>query len=202
MKLSEKYRVPGNLALLCDFANSIDVRSFEEHGVSHTTTDELGTIGELESWLRVRGLLSRGVRLTAEDHQRTLDLREALRSLIRSQGEDRDLSIGTIKKMDAACSNFPLVLRTNTQGRVEWHPASSSGIAGIGQILAELSHLSETGQSHRLKMCASDECHWVFFDRSKPGNRRWCSSALCGNRQKTRAYRHRQSRAHTGETRA
>jgi hypothetical protein len=28
-----------------------------------------------------------------------------------------------------------------------------------------------------------------FYDRSKPGNRRWCSSVLCGNREKTRSYR-------------
>ena len=38
-------------------------------------------------------------------------------------------------------------------------------------------------------MCDLEECHWVFYDRSKPGARRWCASALCGNRQKTRAYR-------------
>ena len=32
---------------------------------------------------------------------------------------------------------------------------------------------------------------WIFLDRSKPGNRRWCSSLICGNRQKTRDYRKR-----------
>jgi predicted RNA-binding Zn ribbon-like protein len=41
-------------------------------------------------------------------------------------------------------------------------------------------------------MCASDECQRVFFDRSKPASRRWCQSTLCGNRNKTRAYRERQ----------
>jgi hypothetical protein len=31
----------------------------------------------------------------------------------------------------------------------------------------------------RLKMCASEECRWVFYDRSKPGTGRRCASALC-----------------------
>ncbi|MGP0000293.1 MAG: CGNR zinc finger domain-containing protein [Acetobacteraceae bacterium] len=31
----------------------------------------------------------------------------------------------------------------------------------------------------------------MFFDRSKLANRHWCSSDLCGNRQKTQTYRGR-----------
>jgi hypothetical protein len=54
--------------------------------------------------------------------------------------------------------------------------------------------LAETDRLARLKICASDECHWTFFDRSKPANRHSCSSSRCGNRQKTRAYRVRQPR--------
>ena len=45
---------------------------------------------------------------------------------------------------------------------------------------------SRNGTLDRLKMCASDECRRVFFDRSKPATRRWCMSSLCGNRMKTR----------------
>jgi len=35
----------------------------------------------------------------------------------------------------------------------------------------------------------------IVYDRSKPGNRRWCSSALSGNRDKTRNYRARKQQA-------
>jgi predicted RNA-binding Zn ribbon-like protein len=52
--------------------------------------------------------------------------------------------------------------------------------------------LSVTARLERLKVCSSEECRRVFFDRSKPGNRRWCSADLCGNRHKTRSYRQRQ----------
>ena len=56
-------------------------------------------------------------------------------------------------------------------------------------ILAELHRLAQGDRLDRLKMCASDACRWIFYDRSKPGNRRWCSSVLCGNREETRSYR-------------
>jgi predicted RNA-binding Zn ribbon-like protein len=50
------------------------------------------------------------------------------------------------------------------------------------------------GELDRLKTCGAEECKRVFFDRSKPGTRRWCVSTLCGNRIKTRAYRERRQR--------
>jgi CGNR zinc finger len=92
--------------------------------------------------------------------------------------------------LDAATANFPMILKVSGSGIVQLRPAPGAG--GLGRVLAELLLLSQTGRLDRLRMCASDECKWMFFDRSKPGNRRWCSSALCGNRQKTRAYRERQ----------
>ena len=46
----------------------------------------------------------------------------------------------------------------------------------------------------RLKICASDECEWAYFDRSKNRSRSWCEYG-CGNRIKTRAYRARQKQA-------
>jgi predicted RNA-binding Zn ribbon-like protein len=60
-----------------------------------------------------------------------------------------------------------------------------------GSVLAALVRLSDSGRLERVKICDSDECRWVFYDRSKPGNRRWCSSDRCGNREKTRTYRNR-----------
>jgi hypothetical protein len=90
--------------------------------------------------------------------------------------------------------NFPLTLTVREGGGVALRPSRLSPVSGLGNVLAELQRLADTKQLDRLKMCASEECHWVFFDRSKPANRRWCSSALCGNRQKTRAYRERRRR--------
>jgi predicted RNA-binding Zn ribbon-like protein len=48
------------------------------------------------------------------------------------------------------------------------------------------------GREDRFRICANDTCAWVFFDESRPGNRRWCDMATCGNRAKARRHRARQ----------
>jgi predicted RNA-binding Zn ribbon-like protein len=47
--------------------------------------------------------------------------------------------------------------------------------------------------AERVRECAADDCHLVFFDESRSNNRRWCSMQRCGNRAKVRAHRSRNS---------
>jgi Conserved protein containing a Zn-ribbon-like motif, possibly RNA-binding len=49
--------------------------------------------------------------------------------------------------------------------------------------------LGEDFASPRLKRCAGANCGWFFFDRSKPGRRRWCDMATCGNAAKYARHR-------------
>jgi predicted RNA-binding Zn ribbon-like protein len=39
-----------------------------------------------------------------------------------------------------------------------------------------------------VRRCANPGCQWLFIDESKTGNRRWCSMASCGNREKARRH--------------
>jgi predicted RNA-binding Zn ribbon-like protein len=195
MGLSEKFAVPREIALLYDFANSIDLRRYMEQGVTHAPGDELATMAQLNAWLRARALLDEGVRLDAEDHRNALELREALRSFLQLAPADRAGSGGAAERLNAAAAHFPLTLEVSAAGDTALRPARDQPSSGLGNVLAELHRLSETDRLDRLKLCDSDECRWMFYDRSKPGNRRWCSSALCGNRQKTRTYRRRRREA-------
>ena len=47
------------------------------------------------------------------------------------------------------------------------------------------------GNWARLKVCASDECRWSFWDSSRNQGGTWCKMETCGNRIKNRAYRRR-----------
>ena len=87
--------------------------------------------------------------------------------------------------------DFPLSINLDAQGTIGLLPARREEVSGLGAVLAELERAATRGRLDRLKMCASAECLWIFYDHSKPGSRRWCVSSLCGNREKTRAYRRR-----------
>jgi predicted RNA-binding Zn ribbon-like protein len=189
MRLSKKYAVPPELALLYEFLNSADLRGYVEKGEQHVRSDELGTPAQLESWMCERGLLKKGERVTVEDHRRALELRRALRSFLELAPNSRAATRKPAECLNGVSAFYPLVVKIAPAGTLNLQPAAA--VNRLGEVLAELFSLAEGGRLDRLKMCSSDECQWVFFDRSKPGNRRWCSSLLCGNRQKTRDYRKR-----------
>ncbi len=39
-----------------------------------------------------------------------------------------------------------------------------------------------------VRMCAAEDCGWLFLDTSKNHSRRWCDMKTCGNRAKVRKY--------------
>jgi predicted RNA-binding Zn ribbon-like protein len=61
-------------------------------------------------------------------------------------------------------------------------------LAAIARSGAELIAASPNGN---LKRCANPECQILFYDDSRTHRRRWCSMALCGNRNKVAAFARR-----------
>lgn len=187
MRLSEKYAVPPALALLYDFVNTLDCRRYLEQGVTHAGGDELATLRRMEAWARSHGLTVPGRHIDSAEHRRALELRSALRAFLELPPAERRSAAA--HQLTAASRDFPLTLAVAGDGAVTLEAAPGS--SAFGRVLAEVYALAETNRLARLKACASEECRWIFFDRSKPANRHWCSSNLCGNRQKTRDYRRR-----------
>jgi predicted RNA-binding Zn ribbon-like protein len=187
MKHSDKYSVPAKLAALYDFVNSLDLRSYRERGAQHVPSDALAARAGAETWMQAHDLLMPTHALSKDDHRKALALRQALRAFLEVAPAERSQRSDIGKGLETAAAAFPLLLTAQQNGVA----LSPKGANQLGRVLAELNRLAETQQLDRLKMCDSPECHWVFFDRSKPANRRWCSSDRCGNRQKVRTYRER-----------
>ena len=187
MRYSDKYSVPTELAALYDFVNSVDLRCYREQGVQHTPSDALASRAEAQAWMRAHDLLRPYHLLSKDAHRRALALRQALRTFLEAAPAERSQNSDLGKGLETAAAAFPLVL-TTAQNGLAFGP---KGANQLGRVLAELNRLAETAQLDRLKMCGSSECRWIFFDRTKPANRRWCSSDRCGNRQKVRTYRER-----------
>jgi predicted RNA-binding Zn ribbon-like protein len=188
MRWSEKFGVQGDLALLYDFANSLDLRRYVEHGAAHDPGDELATPAQLEDWLRARGLLKKGAQVSRVEHREALQLREALRTFLAASPADRTSTVGPLA---VSAARFPLEIAPSGDRALDLRPVVGRATSGLGHVLVQLLRISDGGRLERVKTCDSDECRWVFYDRSKPSNRRWCSSERCGNREKTRTYRRR-----------
>lgn len=174
--------------LVYEFANTLDERRFVQDGLAHTRADELASVTALEGWMRRRKLLDMRARLSSRDHHKAIELRDMLRDLLRLAPSERS---SRSDQFNAVAGTFPLILEMTESFGFRLQPKGRTPLSGLARVLGDLYRAAEIGNLDRLKMCASDECKWVFFDHSKPATRRWCSSTLCGNREKTRAYRSR-----------
>ncbi|MBR1286939.1 CGNR zinc finger domain-containing protein [Bradyrhizobium sp. AUGA SZCCT0177] len=191
---SKKFGVPDELANLYDFANTLDVRHFTHHGVPHPQGDELISARELARWMSQRGLAPTSAKITPAMFATAIELRTLVRDYLQCDPLERRGNKDAVRALSKALKYFPLVVTAGDDGMV-LRAAREDALAGLSPIVAELYDGSRNGTLDRLKMCASDECRRVFFDRSKPSTRRWCMSSLCGNRMKTRSYRERQRNA-------
>lgn len=190
-KESRKFDVPDALANLYDFANTLDLRHFTHHGIQHQQADELHNLTALGEWMRQHGLIERAAAPSQKTFEAALRLRAAVRDYLKCEPAERHRKPVVTAPLNAAMESFALRVATIGKDGLALRPATSDAQAGLSAIVAELYDAASAGTLERLKMCAADECQRVFFDRSKPGTRRWCQSTLCGNREKTRTYRER-----------
>jgi predicted RNA-binding Zn ribbon-like protein len=74
-------------------------------------------------------------------------------------------------------------------------PLGTGVVAALGTIVAGVPGAVADGSWVRAKVCPKDSCRWAFYDQSRNRSRRWCTMDVCGNREKTRAFRERQQGA-------
>ena len=55
-------------------------------------------------------------------------------------------------------------------------------------IVRDAAELLTSQELSRVRICASDDCGWLFLDTSKNRSRRWCDMKSCGNRAKARRH--------------
>ena len=190
-KTSRKFRVPDPLAELYDFANTLDLRAFQHHGVRMQPSDEIETASALGAWLVNHKLAKPGVAVRQEQLERAHALRGGIRALLEQDTAARRTDRSAIADFNAIAETFPLVVQLGGPEAAALSTARDDALSGLSVVVAQLYDGVRNGTLDRLKTCDAAECRRVFYDRSKPGTRRWCQSAMCGNRMKTRAYRER-----------
>ncbi len=71
--------------------------------------------------------------------------------------------------------------------RTEAHPNRFP----LALVVHSAVELLRSPQISVLRLCANERCGWLFLDRSRKQNRRWCEMRECGARAKARRYRTR-----------
>lgn len=184
MKLKTKSSrpAPGELLLVQEFVNTLDVESGE---------DDLANPASASEWLVQAGLLARNERLPDEGLRQIRGVREAIRSILicDTHGETDKKALALI---NSASRRGPLAINFADGERAELKPLKGGVDGALSRLFAAIFRAMNDGTWKRLKACQNDECHWAFYDHSKNQSGTWCSMAICGSRMKARAYRERQ----------
>lgn len=180
--MSERETATGDLGLVQAFVNTLDM----EPG-----TEDLPDPGRLRDWLVARRLLdAAGPPLEASDLKHAVALREAMRGVVGANSGLRVYPVDLATLNEAAVASR-LRIRFGADGRPRLEPEAGGVVGAMGRLVATLYAAMQSDDWDRLRLCGSETCRWVFFDRSRNHSSRWCTMATCGNRQKARRFRER-----------
>jgi predicted RNA-binding Zn ribbon-like protein len=178
-------KAPGRLELLQRFINTYN-HDFPEDW------DRIGTPEKATRWLRQKGLVTPGDRVSDADAARLRQLREAMRALvIANQGGRPADDAAQVIRANAAVAQIHVAL--DDTGRSALEPAGRGVNGAVATLLGILHEAQVAGLWSRLKGCR--QCGYAFFDRSKNRSAAWCAMSICGNRTKNRAYYRRRRTA-------
>ena len=160
--------------------NTLDVETGE---------DEIASPQDLFDFLARAGFAGATGDLDARDVERAGEVREALRELLAGNaGHGTDPA--ALAVLDREAGRAHLAVRFD-EGGPRLAAAGHGLDAALGVLFGAIAAASVDGTFVRLKVCRDSTCRYAFFDTSRNRSGTWCSMAVCGNRNKGRAYRRR-----------
>lgn len=172
---------PEPLRLVQRFVNTVD----KDHG-----REWLATPDDLGRWCEEAGLGR--IPVTRRDVLRAHELRSALQAFLAANN-GRKLDDDALASINRAANAAKLTARLDERGRLQFDVQAHDVDAALGRIVAVTFSTLTDGSWPRLKTCRN--CNWAFYDYSRNRSAKWCSMLICGNRLKSRSYRHRKGSA-------
>ena len=129
--------------------------------------------------------------LTAPDLASAVELREAIYAGATSSLAGEDVVRGVRETInDFAARPAPFRSLVGHAGATSHLRPGAEVECALAVVALDAVELLASADG-RLRVCEGPGCSLVFYDSSRPGTRRWCSTERCGNRVNTTTYRRR-----------
>jgi len=180
-----KSPAPDGLPTVQLFVNSRDIEA---------GTEEWTSPAALGSWLRRHDLAPPRSRFDQNDLERARAFRELVRAMALANN-GHPMSPQQRKALTRELARLRFIARVDAHGLIRFDGAVDGLDQALARVVAIVGDEMVRGRWSRMKACARDACHWVFYDHSRNRTGTWCSMAVCGTRTKVSAYyrRHRRS---------
>lgn len=184
-------------SLCLDFINTLHERSTDSPQELLKSYNDLVAWSQQEQILtdeEARCILGKQAKQSAQAAKvlaRAIDLREVMYRIFSSVAEDSvpaddDLALLNRAYVEALAQTR-LVAESDTFAR-EWSGKEDAFDRMFWSLVRSGVNLLTSEELHAVRMCASEDCNWLFLDTSKNRSRRWCDMKSCGNRAKARRH--------------
>lgn len=184
----------GNLAL--DFANTVSYRPTAEPKERLVTYNHLVFFG-MESGVYPRGV-DRLFAMAGESPGRgtnalqcAIQFRETLYAIFSAVVERRAVPGNALARLNNTLQEAEAhgrIVQVNRRFVWAWIGMDNYLDSVLWPIARAAADLLISDDLARLRMCASEDCAWLFLDKTKNHRRRWCDMKTCGNRVKARRH--------------
>ncbi|MBX7546494.1 ABATE domain-containing protein [Streptomyces sp. NPDC004232] len=161
--------------------------------------ERLDGVGALRAWIGGVGLVPGGTPLAhAEGHwvQGFRELRSCIGPLVRAPHPfdtvPYERALRQVNDLARAATPAPRAVRTHSGDLVRElaaPPSCAELLALVARDAVEL--LTDPVARAAVRECEGDNCSLVYLDTSRGRRRRWCSSEVCGNRERVARHRRR-----------
>lgn len=187
--------IAGGLCL--DFVNTVN------HRLSGQPEEKLSSYGDLLAFGEQTGVFSgaeaRELRREARRNkdeasrvlQHALSVREMIFRILSAVAAARKPTEADVSELNAelrTMGSYSSIAPKNGKGVWRWAEKSGGAEKFINRILRSTVDMLTSDEIERVKECAAKTCGWLFIDRSRSRNRRWCEMRTCGSQSKARAY--------------
>ncbi|MFE3290825.1 CGNR zinc finger domain-containing protein [Rhodococcus sp. NPDC059234] len=134
--------------------------------------------------------------VTDADLEAAIELREVLWRSIDRLADGAAVDRTDVTALNAYASRPDLAPRLGDGGLTVATPIAASQL--LSTLARDAIALAGGPLRERVRRCAAPDCPLPFVDTSRPGTRRWCAMARCGNRDKARTRRRTETRDDRG----
>ena len=123
--------------------------------------------------------------------QRAINLREALYRIFQvvAQGSSPEKSdLSTLNTEFSLAMGRACIVSAEDSFTVDWTDKEKALDRMLWTIARSAADLLTSEGLDDVRVCAADDCNWLFLDTSKNHSRRWCDMKSCGNRAKVRKH--------------
>ncbi|MFD5101130.1 CGNR zinc finger domain-containing protein [Streptomyces albidochromogenes] len=171
------------------------------------STDQLSHPDRLREWLVRSGLVPGEAALDAVDDEwlhRFTEVRAYVTELAHAELAGRPAA-RALRHINALAATPPPGVGAVRAADGTWRrtlsdaPACAPLLAAVARDTVDL--LTDPAARALLRECEADNCRRLYLDTSRGRRRRWCSSEVCGNRERVARHRRRATTSKNTQTR-